>query len=265
MWLMSGFPMWTLWGMGLSALGVLLATILAYIAQSPQFYARPLFKRLRLGARARSFSGYALASMLLAAGFFLAGVPIGSPTISDATAVAVMTPFSDLSTPVVVEEGTAVSTTITSTRTGQSGAFAGPPPTVEGDEGVTAVSPTGNAEPDIPSPTATTAAPAAGATVTATPRIMPTGTPTPLPTDTPTPTVTPTPIEGETATLNIGTSTLWMRRTPGGQTLVLVRGDETIILLPGHANQAGILWQQIMTVDGTVGWVQEEFVSKAEG
>jgi hypothetical protein len=94
---------------------------------------------------------------------------------------------------------------------------------------------------------------------------LPTSTATPLPTDTPTPTITPTPIEGETATLNIGTSTLWLRRTPGGQTVVLVRGDETIIMLPGHANQAGILWQQIMTVDGIVGWVQEEFVAREEG
>ena len=76
--------------------------------------------------------------------------------------------------------------------------------------------------------------------------------------------MTPTPIEGETATLNIGTSTLWLRRSPGGQTLVLVRGDETVILLPGHANQAGIIGQQIMTVDGTVGWVQEEFVANDE-
>ena len=262
---MSGFPMWTQWGLGLSALGALLATILAYIAQSPQFYARPLFKQLRLGSRARSFSGYALALMVLAGGFFLAGVPIGPPTTSDATAVAVMTPFSDLGASTVVEEGTAVPTTTATTRTSQSGAFAGPPPTVEGDEAVTAVSPADNVEPEIPSPTATTAPLPAGAIITATPRIVPTGTPTPLPTDTPTPTVTPTPIEGETATLNIGTSTLWMRRTPGGQTLVLVRGDETIILLPGHANQAGILWQQIMTVDGTVGWVQEEFVAKEEG
>ncbi len=265
MWPMSGFPMWTLWGMGLSALGALLATILAYIAQSPQFYARPLYKRLRLGARARSFSGYALALMVLAAGFFLAGVPIGPQTTSGATAVAVMTPFSDLGTPTVVEAVTAVPTTITTTRTGQSGAFAGPPPTVEGEGLGTAVSPADNPQPEIPSPTVTAAPPAAGATVTATPRILPTSTPTPLPTDTPTPTITPTPIEGETATLNIGTSTLWLRRSPGGQTLVLVRGDETIILLPGHANQAGILWQQIMTVDGTVGWVQEEFIARTEG
>lgn len=253
--------MWTLWGMGLSALGALLATILAYVAQSPQFAARPLFKRWRLGLRARTFTGYALALMVLAGGFFLAGVPIEPQTLSEATAVSFMTPLPNL-TPTIAEGATAVPTTIATTRTGQSGAFAGPPPTVEGNEAVTAVPSVDNPEPEIP--TATKAAPSVGATVTATPRILPTSTATPLPTDTPTPTVTPTPIEGETATINTGTSTLWLRRTPGGQTLVLVRGGETIILLPGHANQAGILWQQIMTVSGTVGWVQEEFVAKEE-
>jgi hypothetical protein len=258
---MSGFPMWTLWGMGLSALGVLLATILAYAAQSPQLTARPAFKRLRLGLRARTFTGYALALMLLGVGFFLAGVPIEPQTTPEVTAVSAATAFSDSGTPTIAGEETAVLTP--ATRTGQSGAFAGPPPTTEGNEG--AVTAADTPRPEAPSPTATTAAPAAGVTATATPRIVPTSTPTPPPTDTPTPTVTPTPIEGETATLNIGTSTLWMRRTPGGQTLVLVRGDETIILLPGHANQAGILWQQIMTVNGVVGWVQEEFVAGEEG
>lgn len=248
--------------MGLSALGTLLATILAYIAQSPQFATRPLYKRLRMSARGRSFSGYALALMLLGGGFFLAGVPLDSQTLPEATAVSAITPFPDLSTSTAAEEETAVTTPVT--RTGQSGAFSGPPPTV-GVMGETAVPETETAVPVEEPPTATTAPPAAGATATPTVRVQPTSTATPLPTDTPTPTVTPTPIAGETATINTGTSTLWVRRSPGGQTLVLVRGDETVILLPGHANQAGILWQQIMTVNGTVGWVQEEFVLKGEG
>jgi hypothetical protein len=259
---MSGFPLWTLWGMGLSALGAFLATILAFIAQSPQFLSRMGMTRLRLDLRVRVFTGYALALMVLAAGFFLAGVPIG-PQTTTVTAVSVMTPFSDSGTPVVSAEAAAVSTA--ATRTGQSGAFSGPLATAAGnEEGATAVSATTAPELEDQPPTATTAPPPAGTTATATPRILPSSTPTPLPTATPTPTVTPTPIEGETATLNIGTSTLWLRRTPGGQTVVLVRGDETIILLPGHANQAGILWQQIMTVDGIVGWVQDEFVSRGE-
>jgi hypothetical protein len=261
---MSGFPIWTLWGMGLAALGALIATILAYIAQSPQFYSRPFFKRMRLGVRARTFTGYALALMLLGAGFFLAGVPIGPPTTPETTAVSAITPASESGTPIDTGEETAAATTPAVTRSPQSGAFSGPPPTLEGSEESTAVETPES--PDQP-PTATAGSSAGGTegTVTATPRVAPTSTPTPLPTDTPTPTVTPTPIEGETATLNIGTSTLWLRRTPGGQTMVLVRGGETIILLPGHANQAGILWQQIMTVDGTVGWVQEEYVAKDEG
>ncbi|MCB9421223.1 MAG: hypothetical protein H6667_15585 [Ardenticatenaceae bacterium] len=260
--LMSGFPLWTLWGIGLSALGALLATILAYVAQSPQLIARPLFRRLRLGARARTFTGYALASLLLAAGFFLAGVPIEPEGVAEATAVAAFTPSPNFATPTILEEETAVPTLVT--RTGQSGAFSGPPPAAN-EDGETAVPVTTTPESGNEQPTATSAPLPAGITATPTARILPSSTPTPTPTNTPTPTVTPTPIEGETATLNIGTSTLWLRRSPGGQTLVLVRGDETIILLPGHANQAGILWQQIMTVDGTVGWVQEEFVSREEG
>jgi hypothetical protein len=259
---MSGFPIWTLWGMGLSALGVLLATILAYIAQSPQLAARPLYKRLRMSTRGRMFSGYALALMLLGGGFFLAGVPLGPQTLPEATAVSAITPFPDLNTSTAAEEETAVATPVT--RTGQSGAFSGPPPTT-GVIGETAVPATETAVPADEPPTATTAPSAAGVTATPTVRVQPTSTATPLPTDTPTPTVTPTPIAGETGTINTGTSTLWVRRSPGGQTLVLVRGDETVILLPGHANQAGILWQQIMTVNGTIGWVQEEFILKDEG
>ncbi|MEJ2749492.1 MAG: hypothetical protein P8183_16550 [Anaerolineae bacterium] len=252
---MSGFPLWTLWGMGLSALGALLATILAYIAQSPQLAARPMFRRLGLSLRARTFTGYALALMLLTGGFFLAGVPIEPQAAPEVTAVSAITPFPDVATPTVPEEvETAVPTAVISS--GQSGAFSGPPPTAAGESGETAVPTTATPGSEIQPPTATTAPPPAGATAT---------TPTPTPTNSPTPTVTPTPIEGETATINTGTSTLWVHRSPGGQTLVLVRGGETVILLTGHANQAGILWQQIMTVDGTVGWVQEEFVSKAEG
>lgn len=250
--------------MGLSALGALLATMLAYIAQSPQLAARPFFRRLRLVARARTFTGYALALMLLAGGFFLAGVPIDQSVTPAATAVAGITPFPEIATPTATTESTAESTTTTTTRTGQSGAFSGPPPAAGESGGGTAVPDVDATAVEEQPPTATTA-PLAETTATATPRTQPTSTPTPLPTDTPAPTVTPTPIEGETATINTGTSTLWVRRSPGGQTLVLVRGGETIILLPGHANQAGILWQQIMTVNGTVGWVQEEFVSQAEG
>ena len=63
--------------MGLSSLGALLAVGLAFAAQSPKFLARTPLAGYRLDLRARAFTGYGFALMLLALGFFLAGVPIG--------------------------------------------------------------------------------------------------------------------------------------------------------------------------------------------
>jgi hypothetical protein len=261
-----GFPSWTLWGMGLAALGALLATVLAFIAQSPLFLTRIGLGGRRLDLRARAFTGYALALMFLAGGFFLAGVPIDMAvepdTISDAQPLvgttAVTTPAEEAIS-ISREESTPeppVPTTVPRSQTPQSGAFTGPPSAAE------ATAEEGAATETTDSPTS----PTTGLTATSSPQPTesPTTTPTPLPTNTPTPTLTPTPIDGETAVINTGSSTLWVRRTPGGQTLVLVMGGDTVILKPGHANQGGILWQEIMTLDGTVGWVEEEFITKAE-
>jgi hypothetical protein len=76
--------------------------------------------------------------------------------------------------------------------------------------------------------------------------------------------VTPTPIEGDTAQINTQGSTLWVRRTPSGQPLALASDGDTVILLPGHANQAGIMWQEVSTVNGVTGWVQLEYLSTAQ-
>jgi hypothetical protein len=35
---------------------------------------------------------------------------------------------------------------------------------------------------------------------------------------------------------------------------------DTVILLNGRANQGGVLWQKIKTVDGVVGWIQQNFL-----
>lgn len=110
-----------------------------------------------------------------------------------------------------------------------------------------------------PSPTLTTT-PETSATAPATPP-TPTPTVTPSPTPTPTPTITPTPIVGETAVVNTGSSTVWIKRAPGGQNLVLVRGGDILILLPSHANRGGVLWREVSTVDGISGWLQESFLS----
>lgn len=251
--------------MGLSALGAMLATVLAFIAQSPLFLTRIGLGGRRLDLRARAFTGYALALMLLAGGFFLAGVPIDMPvegdTISDAQPAAGTTAATtqvEESIPMTPEESTpasSVPTNVPRSQTPQSGAFAGPPPGADATEDAGSTAEAGPPASVSNEVTATSSPP---------PTSPPTSTPTPLPTNTPTPTLTPTPIEGETAVINTGSSTLWVRRTPGGQTLVLVMGGDTVILEPGHANQAGMLWQEIMTLDGTVGWVEEEFLTKTE-
>ncbi len=77
--------------------------------------------------------------------------------------------------------------------------------------------------------------------------------------------MTPTPIEQETAVISTRGSTLWVRRTPGGQPLALVHDQDIVILFSGHAHQGGILWQEVSTVSGEVGWVQEEFLSPDDG
>jgi len=62
--------------MGLSALGALAAIALALLAQSPRMLTRLNLSGQRLDLRARAFTGYGLALLLLAMGFFVAGVPL---------------------------------------------------------------------------------------------------------------------------------------------------------------------------------------------
>lgn len=273
-----GFPSWTLWGMGLAALGALIAVGLSLIGQSPRL-ARRL--GLRLEVYARSLTGFGFALILLAIGFYLAGVPLGEPTVGEPTAVI----EEEETTPdgSGVSQSTEITATLTlapgeSTRssTPSTGAFGGPPPgsaTVITDEveleGTAAptspVTPlateeqTGEGTPTrTPAPTPT-ATPTASATATPTPSNTPTTTPTA--TATPSPTLTPTPIEGETAVVSTNGSNIWLRRSPGGQTLVILQDGQTVLVRPGHANRAGILWQEVSTLDGVVGWVELEFLA----
>lgn len=264
--------------MGVTGLGALITITLAYVAQLPHFLTRIGLSGARLDLRVRELTGLALAMVLLAFGFFLAGVPLG-PIAEDSTAVS---PLSVTATPeavsndvmiedrvgedeeVLLETDVSASEGPAAVGSPESGAFAGPPATNTPIEpidtsgigatddllldGTITVTPT-------PLPTSTlpsTEIPRATSTATATP------------TTTPTPTLTPTPIVGETAVINTGGSTLWVRRTPGGQTLSLVRNGELVLLSSGHANQGGILWQEIRTVDGVLGWVQEEFILSSE-
>lgn len=278
--------------MGISALAGLILLILAYLAQSPRLLKRLGLVGYRLDLRARMFTGYALASVLLGMGFFLAGVPLGdaAPT-PEPTAVAEVTATptvaivdvsgldSDTSGAMAAvgdadANATAmpISTPEPVTSEPESGAFGEQPtPTIDSTETPDAELPQPDATADATdveaTPSATDAAtavvddnPLATPTPTATP--SPSPTPSPVPTATPTPTVVPTPIVGETAVVGTGTSTVWIKRTPGGQNLVLVKGDDIVILLPGHANMGGQLWREVSTVDGTTGWVEESFLSQ---
>ncbi len=256
--------------MGLSALGALLALILAFMAQSPQFLARARLTGHRLDLRARQFTGYALAALVLLAGFFVAGVPIGPPPTATPTPqpfaalTAVPYPADSLSpTPMsdVPPNASPTRQLSDAVQTPQSGAFGGPPPTATTNAGAGDSDAASN---EGPAEAAATNAPSPTATLTPQPTIQPTSTPTPSPTITSTPTLTPTPVEGETAVIDTGASTLWLYRMPGSQQLILARGGDTVILQPGRAYQGGFLWREVKTLEGVTAWVREEFLSVAE-
>jgi len=258
--------------MGLSAVGALLALLLALLGQSPQLLKRSGLSRARLDVRVRAFTSYAFALLLLAIGFFLAGVPISS--------LQAETPEEDNSLVEAPEagnetgangDGTTIAQQLPPTATitpgtPETGAFGGPP--TETEE-------TGDTEPEttdigVPiSPTltaqvATSSASSAGPTSTSTRANTATPTTTPLPTITPTPTLTPTPITGRTAVVDTGGSRIWIRRSPGGQNLVLANDEDIVLILPGHANQGGQMWQEISTLDGVSGWLLEELLVISE-
>ncbi len=272
--------------MGVTAVLALLMTILAYLAQSPRALLRLGLAGQRLDLRVKLFTGYALASLILMLGFFLAGVPI-----DDGVETAVSTPateiadraatsnntgaMGDLPPTAVISENTqnndAVANNESSTQTPSSGAFGGPPPS-SSDEAIVTEEIPPSATPELvgPSPTpggdgGETAVPTpatSGEATTTTPTPSPTATNTPLPTATPTPTITPTHIEGITGTINTNGSTLWVRRSPGGQQLVIVQDNEIVLVKNGRANQGGILWREIRTVNGIQGWIQTEFLEE---
>lgn len=273
--------MWTLVGMGVTAVLALLMTVLAYLAQSPRALLRLGLGGQRLDLRVKLFTGYALASLILMLGFFLAGVPLDNETRTTAVSPTVPETANSDSTQsdsgAMIEPETAVPSSNAAsannlaeagTQTPASGAFGGPPPS-SSNQTVTDTAPL-IATPEQAGPSSTpnsdneeTAVPTnsvSNNSGTATATTTPSPTATPLPTATPTATITPTPIEGETATIDTNGSTLWVRRSPGGQQLVLVQDKELVILENGRANQGGILWRKIRTVTGILGWVQEDFL-----
>ena len=261
--------------MGITVVGTTVMLILAYVAQSPRLINRLGLSSFRLDLRARSLTGYALALLLLSSGFFLAGVPLGSRSgeaVAAATGAladendsgALATAAGPLTT-ALPETTIDADNSAGGTSQPASGAFAGLPPgaqtataqaldlTADQSEDST-LEPIGE-DVVLPSPSVTS-------TPTTTPSPTPTSTSTP--TVTPTPTLTPTPIFEDSAIINTGSSTLWLKRTPGGQDYYLVKGGDIVILFPGHANLAGNLWQEVSTVDGIVGWVLESYLNSGE-
>lgn len=266
--------------MGVTAVLALLMTIFAYLAQSPRALLRMGLAGYRLDLRVKLFTGYALASLILMLGFFLAGVPI-----NEGNEVAAAPPTADIVEVVATSANTGAmgalpatavaspntlpdTPTDSTTETPSSGAFGGPP--ANEDDVASTEEPTQTATPEQAGPSAT---PGADGTVAETavpatnngtiaPSPTATATATPLPTATPTPTITPTPINGNTAIINTNGSTLWVRRSPGGQQLVIVQDNDTVILENGRANQGGILWREVRTVNGILGWVQTEFLEE---
>ncbi len=275
--------MWTLIGMGATAVITFILLLLAYIAQSPRLMKRLGLAGNRLDLRARTFTGYALASLLLAFGFFLAGVPLeGRNTAAEPIAEINVSPadtpdtlgaVNPITATAVSQDNPAAITNTVSTPTNNSGAMSGLAVATPTDSGAanTLADETGV---EIDESAESSTAPAAEedisppdqapeATPTATPTNAPTATPTPTPTATatPTPTLTPTRIIEETAVLNIGTSTVWLRRTPGSnQNLVILNGGDIVILRPGHANMGGVLWREVTTVGNETGWIEEKYL-----
>ncbi len=277
-----GYPQWTLLGMGLSIAGALIALAFALLGQSPGLIQRLGVGGARLDLRVRTFTTYAFALLLLSVGFFLAGVPVDSETDStdgagttetasisgdsEATtesSAGSLDSLSEMTADASEGGGSNPETNTTEDSTPESGSFNGPPPITPGlsseagdaAEADLVEATTASNDADIPPPERTN---------TPRPTSSPTTAATPTPTETPTPTITPTPISGETAIVSSGGSTIWIVRSPGGQNLTLVRDGDTLLLQPGHANQAGQLWREIRTVNGILGWIQEIFLEYPE-
>lgn len=249
--------------MGLSVAGALIAITLSWLGQSPQLLRRLGFSGIRLDLRVRAFTGYALALLLLAVAFFLAGVPLGADAGGEALAGPGIDTTAAAGTsddPDGPENSPTPEAPSATPATPETGAFTGPP-AADVSAGSVITPDLAGATPSISDSGLLTGTPNVNSsqpTLEATPR--PTETETPRPTETPLPSLTPTAIVGETAEVSTNGSTLWLKRSPGGQNLVLVHDGELVLIRAGRANQGGLLWREVATVSGEEGWLQEEFL-----
>ncbi|MFK7801641.1 MAG: hypothetical protein AB8G95_08425 [Anaerolineae bacterium] len=297
---MGGFPTWTLIGMGVSAGLAVLLTALAYLAQSPNLLVRFRMAGSRLSQSGRRLTGLGLAATLVAGGFFMAGVPLGSlePTADASTEVAELQSDGSADSDSGVDPAALAASSESGDNgqpTAENGAFGSEPPASadsatgeesEGDSGsgdasdntsgafsqpaqVTPDSDSGSSEAASASaattaePTNTvapSATPAPTQTPTSTSTPLPTSTPTATPTNTPTPTMTPTAISDDTITVDFDGDITWVYRVPGNQRLELVDNGEQLLLESGRAMVVGITWQEVRLLDGRPGWIQLNFL-----
>ena len=209
---------------------------------------------LRYETNVRMTTTYAMAALLIAVGFFLAGVPIGTIETGKegeivAKASSIPTQSAELATEIVTPTKTPkpkLPTAEPLLPTESAGTFPTTSP----------LTPTATAE------TEETAEPTLRPTLTTTPTLTATPIPsvTPTPTPTPLPTLEPTPIEQAIAIVNTGGSTLWIRRTPGGTNILLLQNQDTVIVKEGNASHEGRVWKEVMSVDGVIGWVPKEYL-----
>lgn len=261
--------------MGFSLIGALITVAYSLYIQSPnRQHLTAQIEPYRKDARVRALTTVAFAFLLLSVGFYIAGVPLGTTSTaveqtdavadasSDVEALAIVTVEGNLvvsRTPVTGAMGAPLVVDENEVDAGQVEESVDLVEPVQADEAVAVVEDVESADQPDSTPMPPTETPTETPTPTRTPTPLPTNTPTP--TQSPTPTLTPTPIDEPTGFVNTGGSTLWVKSTPGGNNLILLQDGDTVILMPGNANHTGVIYKQIKTVDGTVGWAQREFLA----
>lgn len=224
--------------MGITAVLALLMTILAYVAQSPRVLMRLGLIGQRLDLRVKLFTGYALASLILLLGFFLAGVPLTTAPQSPKPRQSAKRPLSNQPQPSARAAQWVLCRQRPNPRLCRCARGRAsrrrrrpkrPPAARLADHQAARMrSPRQKKSPppprrnrlDLPPPQQIPVnwqrpfpPPTPTDDSTATPSPSPTATATPPPTATPTPTITPTPIEGITGTISTNGSTLWVRHS----------------------------------------------------
>ena len=105
-------------------------------------------------------------------------------------------------------------------------------------------------------------------TLTLTPTLTPTNTPGPSPTPTVIPTITPTftltpsptPTPGLVQVVNTIIPPLRLYQTPGGPVIGLIRSGQVLTLLYGKQELDGLIWVEVVDIEGRVGWMPEAYL-----